>query len=265
MQPQTRDAGFLDFLKSRAPTPSRSNPLSRFLNPDVIEDFLKSKTHMNITGVSVKPLGFGVSLTVSVYEDRPINRTRTLESAMAPMVNVIGDYLGAPVKARVSLDTNNPLFDPTEGQAIYEITIKTDYPTETARNASAGRVADGFMARMSATEETTLTLDIKGSRVVLTLKGPQYRKIQEMQRITYNFLASSNSIYLKVTPSRFDPSDTTGTFSMLSGAGAVYGEVNRKPTQQALKSLSKECVAHGWCDRILMGDGDDVTAILTAP
>lgn len=144
MQPQVRGAGFLDFLKKRAPTPTRSNPLSRFLSPDIIEDFLTSKTHMNITGVSVEPLGFGVSVTVSVFEDRPINRTRTLEGALAPMVNVIEDYLESPVSTRVLLDTDNPMFDPTEGRAIYKILIKADYP-DMSRNVSARRVATKVM------------------------------------------------------------------------------------------------------------------------
>ncbi len=145
MQPQVRDAGFLDFLKKRAPAPSRSNPLSKFLNPDIIEEFLTSKTHMNITGVTVEPLGFGVKLTVSVFEDRPVNRTRTLESAITPMVGVIEGFLEAPVTARVSLDVDNPLFDPSEGLAIYQILLKADPPKDLSRNASARRVATKVM------------------------------------------------------------------------------------------------------------------------
>ena len=132
-------------MKKRAPTPTRSNPLSRFLNPDIIEDYITSKTHLNITEVAVEPLGFGVSVTVSVYEDHPVNRTRNLEVALVPMVNVIEDYLDAPVTARVSLDMDNPLFDATEGRTIYKILIKADTPSDMSRNGSARRVATKVM------------------------------------------------------------------------------------------------------------------------
>jgi len=260
MQPQVRDAGFLDFLK-RAPTPSRSNPLSRFLSPDVVEDFLVAKTHMNITGVAIEPLGFGVSVTVSVYEDRPLNRTRTLEGALVPMVNVIEGYLQAPVSARVALDTDNPGFDPTEGRAIYKITIKADYP-DMSRNVSARRVADRFVARVAA-EETVLTLNVKGSRVTFTLKGPKFQKVEEIQRAVWSFLQTPKAIYMNVSPVRQNPGEATGTFALISTAGAVYGEINRKNTQGALKSMAREAITKKWCDRILMGDGDDVTAMLT--
>lgn len=144
MQPQVRGAGFLDFLKKRAPAPTRSNPLSKFLNPGVIEDFLKSKTRLNISGVSVEPLGFGVAVSLTVFEEMPLNRTRNLEGAIVPMVNVIEDYLDAPVDARVSLDHDHPMFDPSEGMTVYKILIKADYP-DMARNASARRVATRVM------------------------------------------------------------------------------------------------------------------------
>lgn len=145
MQPQVRGAGFLDFLKKRAPAPTRSNPLSKFLNPAVIEDFLKSKTRLNITGVSVEPLGFGVAVSLTVFEEMPLNRTRSLEGAIVPMVGAIEGYLDAPVTARVSLDVDNPMFDPTEGLAIYKILIKADTPSDMSRNASARRVATKVM------------------------------------------------------------------------------------------------------------------------
>lgn len=144
MQSQ-RDAGFLDFLKKRAPAPPRSNPLSKLIDPDVVENYLKSKTHMNITGVTVEPLGFGVSLTVTAYEEMPLNRTRSLEGAMDPMVSVIEDYLHAPVDVHVSLDMDNPLFDPNDGLMIYKILLKADRPLEMVRNASARRVATRVM------------------------------------------------------------------------------------------------------------------------
>lgn len=127
----------MDFLKRQAPAPSRSNPLSRTINPDVVEKFLREKTHMNITGLKVHPLGFGVSLEVVVYEDKPLNRTRVLQSAVVPLANVLGEMIDSPVDAKVSLDLDNPMFDPTEGVTIYEILLKANPPGDSARRVAS--------------------------------------------------------------------------------------------------------------------------------
>ena len=140
MQSQQRDAGFLDFLKKRAPTQPQPNSLSRLLDSKTVEDFLRQKTHMDITGMEVEPMGFGVSITVTVAENNPVNRTRTLESAVAPVVDMVEDFLQAPVSAKVSLDLDNPLFDPYEGVVIYKILLKT-----TPMGDSARRVATKVM------------------------------------------------------------------------------------------------------------------------
>ena len=117
---------------------------------------------------------------------------------------------------------------------------------------------------IDAKKENVLTLNVKGSRVTITLKGPKYRMVEDVKRTVRSSIRSSKAIYLDVSSAvHLNPEDMTGTFSVISTAGPVYGEVNRKLAQTALKSMAREAIAKKWCDRIIMGDGDDVTAMLT--
>ena len=137
-------AGFFDFMKKQAP-PSRGNPLTRALNPKIVQDVLERSSHLTLLGVKVSPKGDdGVLVTFGVQEEpgiRPFNRSRSIQQDLRPLQGALESYLGVPVDLKVSMDVGDNSYDMDMGEIPYVIAVTPGGWQMQDRMASATRVA----------------------------------------------------------------------------------------------------------------------------
>lgn len=141
-------AGFFDFMKKQTP-PSRGNPLTRALNPKIVQDVLESSAHLTLLGVKVSPKGDeGVLVTFGVQEEpgiRPFNRSRSIQQDLRPLQGALEGYLGVPVDLKVSMDVGDSSYDMDRGEVPYVIAVTPEGFQMPDRMVSAARVANRAM------------------------------------------------------------------------------------------------------------------------
>lgn len=137
-------AGFFDFMKKQAP-PSRGNPLTRALNPKMVQDVLERSAHLNILKVKVSPKGdAGVLVTFGVQEEpgiQPVNRSRSIQQDLRPLQGALEGYMGVPVDLKVSVDLGDDSYDMDMGEIPYVLQVTPKGWQMQDRMASAARVA----------------------------------------------------------------------------------------------------------------------------
>lgn len=143
MQPQQREAGFLDFLTRKTPALAQHNHLSQMVSPKAILEFLRQRTRMDISELTSTPTpDGGVRMSLKVQEQNPVNRARVIAMAMESVTQVLEEILGSPVTTKVFWAEDDQTFDPNEGVAVYEILLRTPLA-----NTGASRVATRVLFR----------------------------------------------------------------------------------------------------------------------
>ena len=138
-------AGFFDFMKKQTP-PSRGNPLTRVLNPKMMQDVLEGSAHLDLLGVDIRPEGdFGAIVTFGVqeghdYDSAMVNNSHKIQKDLQPLKGALENFLGVPVGLKVSVSHNSE-YDMDMGEGSYDIRVTPEGWQMQDQRASAARVA----------------------------------------------------------------------------------------------------------------------------